>query len=152
MHLKVPTLHDYNTVLDVLYEEMSEFDSIHNVLFHVSELGLYSIDLFINCVDFICHQVDRQVFPAHKYILLSRAPDTFTSIIAESEDKKNCYLDIEGLTAVAFEIILKIIYTNHSLTDHGEGFTGFWTGMLIINCCDLQILRDWEMSRNSSSC
>lgn len=37
MHLKVPNINDQEVYLDVLYEEMSLFDSIHDVIFHVSE-------------------------------------------------------------------------------------------------------------------
>lgn len=60
------------------------------------------------------------MFPAHKYVLLSRAPETFRKWIDSSEDHKNCYLEVEGLTPVFFEMILKIIYTNHLLTEAGE--------------------------------
>lgn len=98
MHLKLPTIHDLEVPLDVLYEEMSEMDGIHDVLFHV----------------------EREVFPAHKYVLLSRAPNCFQSWIESAEDNKNCYLDVEGLTAVAFEFILRIVYRNHILSEDGE--------------------------------
>lgn len=99
MHLKIPTISPQDATLNVLYDEVNEFDGIHDVLFHV----------------------DRQVFPAHKFVLFSRAPDAFQSLINKnSEDSKDCFLDVENLTAVAFEIILKIIYRNHVLTDDGN--------------------------------
>lgn len=61
------------------------------------------------------------MFAAHKYVLLSRAAATFAPWIDSSDDKKNCYLDgVEGLTATAFEMILKIIYKNQILTEHGK--------------------------------
>ena len=36
MHLKVPTINDQDVILDILHEEMTEFDGVHDVLFHVS--------------------------------------------------------------------------------------------------------------------
>lgn len=65
-------------------------------------------------------QVAGVVFPAHKFVLLSRAPESFGPWIESSEDKKNVYLDMEGLSPIAFEIILKIIYKNHILGEQGK--------------------------------
>lgn len=98
MHLKVPTLHEQDVALDTLHDEMSEFDGVHDVVFHV----------------------DRESFPAHKYVLLSRAGDAFGPWLEGSEDKKNCYLDVEGLTAAAFGVILKIVYKNQTVTEQGK--------------------------------
>lgn len=111
-------------VLDVLHQEMCEFDGIHDVVFHVRkrerEIGsdpVWSIQgqLTQKCLP----QVDRQVFAAHKYVVLCRAPDTFGPWIESAEDTKNCYVDVDGLTATAFELILKVIYNNQLLSDSG---------------------------------
>lgn len=38
VHLKVPTIHEQEVILDVLHDEMTEFDGIHDISFHVRQL------------------------------------------------------------------------------------------------------------------
>lgn len=65
-------------------------------------------------------QVGNQSFPAHKYVLLSRTGKVFKEIIGKC-DGHDCYLeDMEELTPVAFQLILNVIYNNHSITQKGK--------------------------------
>lgn len=72
----------------------------------------------------------HDIFPAHKYVLLSRAPDTFTKWIESAENGRDVFIDIEDLTAVAFGLILNIIYTNHFLTEDGKWPLNVWADKL----------------------
>ena len=98
MRLKIPTIHDLDAPLDVLHDEVSEFDSIHDIVFHV----------------------DGQSFAAHKFVLLSRCPEPFGTWIDSAEEEGNCFVPAEeGLTGAAFDLILRIIYRNHILNEEG---------------------------------
>lgn len=44
----------------------------------------------------------------------------FAKWIESAEDGKNVFIDVDGLSPVVFELILKIIYTNHFLTEDGK--------------------------------
>lgn len=59
-------------------------------------------------------QVEDEVFPAHKFIVFSRA-EGLRDIIRKFNDK-HIYLNYEGLTAKMFELIMKYIYENYTLT------------------------------------
>lgn len=59
-------------------------------------------------------QVEDEIFPAHKYIVYSRA-EGLRDIVRKYKDK-HIYLNYEGLTSKMFELILKYIYENYTLT------------------------------------
>lgn len=59
-------------------------------------------------------QVDEDAFPAHKFIVFSRA-EGLRDIVKKSNNK-HVYLNFKGLTSKMFELILKYIYENHALT------------------------------------
>lgn len=59
-------------------------------------------------------QVEDEIFPAHKYIVYSRA-EGLREIVRKYKDK-HIYLNYEGLTAKMFELIMKYIYENYTLT------------------------------------
>lgn len=63
---------------------------------------------------FFILQVEDEVFPAHKYIVFSRA-EGLRDIVQQYEDK-HIYLNYDGLTAKMFELIMRYIYENHTLT------------------------------------
>lgn len=63
------------------------------------------------------HQVEDEIFPAHKYIVFSRA-EGLRDIVKKYTDK-HIYLNFEGLTSKMFELIMKYIYENHTLTMTG---------------------------------
>lgn len=59
-------------------------------------------------------QVEDEIFPAHKYIVYSRA-EGLRDIVRKYKDK-HIYLNYEGLTSKMFELIMKYIYENYTLT------------------------------------
>lgn len=59
-------------------------------------------------------QVEDDTFPAHKFIIFSRA-EGLRDIVKKTTDK-HIYLNYEGLTSKMFELIMKYIYENHTLT------------------------------------
>lgn len=59
-------------------------------------------------------QVEDEVFPAHKFIVYSRA-EGLRDIVRKYKDK-HIYLNYEGLTSKMFELIMKYIYENYTLT------------------------------------
>ncbi|XP_061394598.1 inhibitor of Bruton tyrosine kinase [Musca vetustissima] len=88
-YFKLPTLSPEEYTFKKLYHDVSEYDGIHDLLFHV----------------------DGEKFPAHKILIHARAPG-LKELIAAYEDK-DIYLNIQLLTSKMFEIILKFIYTNY---------------------------------------
>lgn len=58
--------------------------------------------------------MEDEVFPAHKYIVFSRA-EGLRDIVQKYNDK-HIYLNYEGLTSKMFELIMKYIYENYTLT------------------------------------
>lgn len=63
---------------------------------------------------FFDFQVEDEVFPAHKFIVYSRA-EGLRDIVRKYKDK-HIYLNYEGLTSKMFELIMKYIYENYTLT------------------------------------
>lgn len=59
-------------------------------------------------------QVEDEIFPAHKYIVYSRA-EGLRDIVRKYKDK-HIYLNYDGLTSKMFELIMKYIYENYTLT------------------------------------
>lgn len=59
-------------------------------------------------------QIEDEIFFAHKYIIFSRA-EGLRDIIRQHENK-HIYLNYEGLTSKMFELIMKYIYENYTLT------------------------------------
>ncbi|KAH8400712.1 hypothetical protein KR009_000515 [Drosophila setifemur] len=76
-----------------LLHETSDSDAVHDVVFHV----------------------DGETFPAHKFIVYSRAPGLRDLIRQYLE--KDIYLNFENLTAKMFELILKHIYSSYWSTE-----------------------------------
>lgn len=60
--------------------------------------------------------MDDEIFPAHKYMIGSRAPGLGKLIAGQ----KHVYLQHPNLSSKMFELMLKNIYNNHSLTMAGK--------------------------------
>ncbi|XP_055309724.1 inhibitor of Bruton tyrosine kinase [Sitodiplosis mosellana] len=91
-YLSIPILPDDPITFKSLLNETNEFDLLHDIVFHVED----------------------EIFPAHKYIVYSRA-EGLRDIIRKYKDK-HIYLNYEGLTSKMFELIMKYIYENYTLT------------------------------------
>lgn len=76
--------------------EASENDSIHDVIFHVKD----------------------EQFIAHKYIVFSRAKG-LQNVVNPYGDK-HIYLNYKGLSSKMFELVIKHIYCNHTLSLTGK--------------------------------
>lgn len=85
-----------DNMFKTLLHEVSEFDAVHDIVFHV----------------------DSEIFPAHRFIVFSRSKGLMKAV-GEYEDK-NVYLNYEGLTGKMFEIMLKHIYTNYAPENKGK--------------------------------
>lgn len=79
-----------------LLHDTSDCDAVHDVVFHV----------------------DGEKFPAHKFIIYSRAPG-LRELIRLYLDK-DIYLKFEHLTGKMFELVLKHIYSSYWPTEDGE--------------------------------
>lgn len=90
--MSLPVIPDDPISFKSLLTETTECDSFHDIVFHVED----------------------DAFPAHKYIVFSRA-EGLRDIVKKSTDK-HVHLNSEGLTSKMFELILKYIYENHALT------------------------------------
>lgn len=95
-YFKLPTLNPEEYTFKKLYNDVCDYDAIHDVLFHV----------------------DGEKFPAHKFIVYARAPGLRELLSAANEDK-SVHLNFELLTSKMFELILKFIYCNY--LPNGEG-------------------------------
>ena len=95
-YFKLPTLNPEEYTFKKLYNDVCDYDAIHDVLFHV----------------------DGEKFPAHKFIVYARAPGLRELLLAANEDK-SVHLNFELLTSKMFELILKFIYCNY--LPNGEG-------------------------------
>lgn len=91
-YLWIPNVPDDPITFKALLNETTEFDLLHDIIFHVED----------------------EIFPAHKYIVYSRA-EGLRDIVRKYKDK-HIYLNYEGLTAKMFELIMKYIYENYTLT------------------------------------
>lgn len=76
--------------------------------------------IFLILCCFFSSKVEDEVFPAHKYIVFSRA-EGLRDIVQQYQDK-HIYLNYEGLTSKMFELILKYIYEDYELTLTGKLF------------------------------
>lgn len=92
-YLKLPELSNEVISLRNLLDETSEVDSLHDIVFHVQD----------------------ELFPAHKYIVFSRA-EGLRDIVLKHNNDKHIYLQYKYLTARMFMCIMKYIYTNYTLT------------------------------------
>lgn len=63
-------------------------------------------------------QIDDDIYVAHKFIVFSRAKG-LRDIVEEHSDK-HIYLNYEGLSSKMFELMMKHIYSNHTLTLTGK--------------------------------
>lgn len=59
-------------------------------------------------------QIDDDIYVAHKFIVFSRAKGLRD--IVEQHADKHIYLNYEGLSSKMFELMMKHIYSNHTLT------------------------------------
>lgn len=91
-YLTIPSVPDDPITFKSLLNDTTEFDLLHDIIFHVED----------------------EIFPAHKYIVFSRA-EGLRDIVRKYKDK-HIYLNYEGLTAKMFELIMKYIYENYTLT------------------------------------
>uniref|UniRef100_A0A1B0BRM9 BTB domain-containing protein n=1 Tax=Glossina palpalis gambiensis TaxID=67801 RepID=A0A1B0BRM9_9MUSC len=88
-YFQLPTLKQEEYTFKKLYNGISEYDSVHDIVFHV----------------------DGDKFPAHKFIIYARAPG-LKAIISKNGNKE-IYLNFPQLTAKIFEIIMKFAYNNY---------------------------------------
>ncbi|XP_031631768.1 inhibitor of Bruton tyrosine kinase [Contarinia nasturtii] len=91
-YLFIPHLPDDPITFKALLNETSEFDLLHDIVFHVED----------------------EVFPAHKYIVYSRA-EGLREIVRKYKDK-HIYLNYDGLTSKMFELMMRYIYENYTLS------------------------------------
>lgn len=94
-YFKLPNLTPEEYTFKKLYHDVSEYDAIHDILFHV----------------------DGEKFPAHKFIIYARAAG-LKELISSYKDK-DIYLNFQLLTGKMFEIILKFIYSNYLPNEQG---------------------------------
>ncbi|XP_036330764.1 inhibitor of Bruton tyrosine kinase [Rhagoletis pomonella] len=87
-YFKLPNLTPEEYSFKKLYNEMDEFDAVHDVVFHV----------------------DSETYAAHKFLIYARAPG-LRDIIKSYEDE-HIYLNLKRMTGKMFELMLKHIYTN----------------------------------------
>ncbi|XP_054736672.1 inhibitor of Bruton tyrosine kinase [Anastrepha obliqua] len=87
-YFKTPNLTPEKYSFKKLYNEMDEFDAIHDVVFHV----------------------DSETYAAHKLFVYARAPGLRN--ILKTYDEKHIYLNFKLMTGKMFELMLKHIYTN----------------------------------------
>ncbi|XP_023296811.2 inhibitor of Bruton tyrosine kinase [Lucilia cuprina] len=92
-YFKLPALNPEEYTFKKLFNDVCEYDAIHDVVFHV--VG------------------DK--FPAHKFIVYARAPG-LREMIA-SKDEKEVHISFQLLTGKMFELILKFIYSNYLLNE-----------------------------------
>lgn len=95
-YFKLPALNPEEYTFKKLYHDVSEYDAIHDLVFHV----------------------DGEKFPAHKFLIHARAPG-LKELISSYEDK-DIYLNMQLLTCKMFEIILKFIYSNYLPNEQGK--------------------------------
>lgn len=95
-YFKLPNLTPEEYSFKKLYNDVSEHDAIHDVVFHV----------------------DSEKFPAHKFIVYARAPG-LRDIISDYVDK-DIYLNFPHLTSKMFELMLKYMYTNYFPSEDGN--------------------------------
>lgn len=117
-YLTIPEIPDEPITFKSLLNETTEFDLLHDIVFHVSDWAqgffyLKAQDLISNSFSSFS-QVEDEIFPAHKYIVYSRA-EGLRDIVRKYKDK-HIYLNFEGLTSKMFELIMKYIYENYTLT------------------------------------
>uniref|UniRef100_A0A0A1XIP7 Inhibitor of Bruton tyrosine kinase n=1 Tax=Zeugodacus cucurbitae TaxID=28588 RepID=A0A0A1XIP7_ZEUCU len=87
-YFKLPNLTHEEYSFKKLYNEMDEFDTVHDVVFHV----------------------DSETYAAHKFIVFARAPGLRD--ILQSYEDEHIYLNFKLMTGKMFELMLKYIYTN----------------------------------------
>ncbi|XP_014103138.2 inhibitor of Bruton tyrosine kinase [Bactrocera oleae] len=87
-YFKLPKLTHEEYSFKKLYNEMDEFDTVHDLIFHV----------------------DSETYAAHKFIVYARAPG-LRDILLSYEDE-HIYLNFKLMTGKMFELMLKHIYTN----------------------------------------
>ncbi|KAH8233465.1 hypothetical protein KR026_008461 [Drosophila bipectinata] len=92
-YFRKPTLPRKEHSFKKLLHDTSDCDAVHDVVFHV----------------------DGEKFPAHKFIIYSRAPG-LRELVRMYLDK-DIYLNLENLTGRMFELVLKHIYTNYWPTE-----------------------------------
>lgn len=61
-------------------------------------------------------KVEDDVFPAHKFLVFSRAP----GLRKMCADQKHVHLEMENLSSKMFELMLKYIYSHYQLTMAGK--------------------------------
>ncbi|XP_013100750.2 inhibitor of Bruton tyrosine kinase [Stomoxys calcitrans] len=88
-YFKLPALNPEEYTFKKLYHDVSEYDAIHDIVFHV----------------------DSEKFPAHKFLIHARASG-LKELISSYQDK-DIYLNMQLLTGKMFEIMLKFIYSNY---------------------------------------
>ncbi|XP_055379540.1 inhibitor of Bruton tyrosine kinase-like isoform X2 [Condylostylus longicornis] len=88
----LPKLHSEEYNFKKLLNDVSEFDAIHDIVFHI----------------------DNEVFYAHKLIIYSRSKGLKEIIM--QQNSKNIYLNYKNFTSKMFEMILKHIYCHYFLT------------------------------------
>ncbi|XP_065367472.1 inhibitor of Bruton tyrosine kinase [Calliphora vicina] len=92
-YFKLPALNPEEYTFKKLYNDVCEYDAIHDVVFHV----------------------DGDKFPAHRFIIHARAPGLREFIAMK--DEKEVHLNFQLLTGKMFELILKFIYSNYLLNE-----------------------------------
>lgn len=95
-YFKLPKLTHEEYSFKKLYNEMDEFDAVHDLIFHV----------------------DSETYAAHKFIVYARAPG-LRDILLSYEDE-HIYLNFKLMTGKMFELMLKHIYTNQFPNEDGE--------------------------------
>lgn len=96
-----------------LLPETTELDSSQDIVFHVSwQTTIGSKESRVNRLIFFS-QVEDDAFPAHKYIIFSRAEGLRD--IVKGCTAEHIYVNIEELPSKMFELILKYIYEHHEL-------------------------------------
>lgn len=95
-YLNVPPLQIEEMSFKNLMVEASETDSIYDIVFHV----------------------EGETFPAHKYIVFSRAKGLQNVVLPYGD--KHIYLNYKGLSSKMFELMMKHIYCNHTLSLTGD--------------------------------
>lgn len=97
-YFKSPALNPEEYTFKKLYNDVSEYDAIHDIIFHV----------------------DGDKFPAHKFIIYARAPGLREFIADKGQDDKEVHLNFQLLTGKMFELILKFIYSNYLPNEQGR--------------------------------
>lgn len=95
-YFKLPALNPEEYTFKKLHLDASEYDAVHDIVFHV----------------------DGDKFPAHKLLIYARAGG-LKDLISSYQDK-NVYLNFQFLTGKMFEIILKFIYSNYLPNEQGK--------------------------------